>query len=257
MISPQIKEKLLTCCLPFLQSKTTFVPIAMTLCPSFHSKCNTCNVFSLYWTVIQVDWVSKTTHTPLPGSWTWYFAMFPSLNIMTLSEHIHTLPLPGVSRRPVHPHFKRGAMSFLGAQLFAETWPLIITDRLFVWSWSVLCSPAVLLHIVSFSFADPHLPICPARQPLTCLLLPVPHYFAAVISLPVSDPESHSWIHLPASVWALAQAEENEQTGIRWPATCYQRYHILPMSQANLKYQCEAFMSLTNTILGHLRVCII
>lgn len=117
---------------------------------------------------------------------------------------------------------------------------------------SVLCFPDVLLHIVSFSFSDPHPPVCPARQPLTCLPLPVPFCFPAVTSLPGTELESHSRIHLPGSVWALTQAEKKEWTGIRWPATCYQRYQVLLLSRCNLKYRGEAFMPQTNIILGSL-----
>lgn len=189
----------------------------------------------------------------------WCFCHISSLNILSPSEkHFlkpHTHGLQAIQR--LHTSWK-------GDHVIARSVALCRNLTLnYCWLpvWlelsSVLCLPAVPLHIVSFSFSDPHPPLCPARQPLTCLPLPVPYCFAAVISLPGSDLESHSWIHLPDSVLVLAQAEENEWTGIRWPATCYQRYQVLPLSQANLKYQHEAFMPQTNTTLEYLRVCII
>lgn len=170
---------------------------------------------------------------------------------MTLfQKHFETTD-PWVSGNPELSHFVKEAPCHSEGTALSRNLTLNYC-RLSVWLElrSLLCLPAVLLHIVSFSFSDPHPPICAAHQPLTCLPRPVPYCFPAVTSLPGAELESHSWIHLPGSLWALTQAEKKEWTGIRWPATCYQWYQVLLLSQCNLKYRCEAFMPQTNTILG-------
>lgn len=119
------------------------------------------------------------------------------------------------------------------------------------------CPPAVLQHGLSFSLSDPHPLLCPAHQPSPGLPFPVPYCFAAVTSLPGWDLGSRSWIHLPGRVWAFAQAQEKERTGVRWPATCYLWCHVLLVSQVTWNTKAKLLCHKQIWRSHHLRVCII